>query len=81
MGNDINARIQAIMALKSQGKDPQQLMQMIIQQNPQVKLVMQRLNNMSQGKSPQEFLIQLARQNGVNEQNIQSIYQLFGNNN
>ena len=79
MNNDINSRIQAIMALKSQGKNPQQLMQMIVQQNPQAKLAMQRLNNMAQGKNPQEFLVQLARQNGVNEQNIQSISQLFGN--
>ena len=79
MGNDINERIQAIMALKTQGKDPNQLIQMIIQRNPQAKLAMQRLNNMSQGKNPQEFLMQLARQNGVNEQNIQAIQGLFGN--
>lgn len=80
MGNDINERIQAIMALKTQGKDPNQLIQMIIQRNPQAKLAMQRLNNMSNGKSPQEFLMQLARQNGVNEQNIQALSQMFGMN-
>lgn len=78
MGNDINERIQAIMALKTQGKDPNQLIQIIIQRNPQAKLAMQRLNNMSQGKSPQEFIMQLARQNGVNEQNIQALSQMFG---
>jgi hypothetical protein len=78
MNNDINTRIQAIMSLKQQGKDPNQLMQMIIQRNPQVKLAMQRLNNMSQGKNPQEFIMQLARQNGVNEENIQALSQMFG---
>jgi hypothetical protein len=81
MNNDINSRIQAIMALKSQGKNPQQLMQTLIQQNPKVRLAMQRLNNMAQGKNPQEFLVQLARQNGVNEQNLQAIQGLFGSNN
>lgn len=78
MWNDINERIKAIIALKNQGKDPNQLIQMIIQRNPQAKLAMQRLNNMSQGKSPREFLMQLARQNGVNEQNIQALSQMFG---
>ena len=78
MNNNINERIEAIMSLKQQGKDPNQLMQMIIQRNPQVKLAMQRLNNMSQGKNPQEFIMQLARQNGVNEENIQALSQMFG---
>ena len=78
MNNNINERIEAIMSLKQQGKDPNQLMQMIIQHNPQVKFAMQRLNNMSKGKNPQEFIMQLARQNGVNEQNIQALSQMFG---
>lgn len=81
MNNDINSRIQAIMALKSQGKNPQQLMQMIVQQNPQAKLAMQRLNNMAQGRDMKDFVMQLAKQNGVNEQNLQAIQGLFGSNN
>ena len=81
MNNDINSRIQAIMALKSQGKNPQQLMQMIVQQNPQAKLAMQRLNNMAQGRNMKDFVMQLAKQNGVNEQNLQAIQGLFGSNN
>lgn len=77
MYNDVNERIQAIMSLKQQGKDPNQLIQMAIQRNPQVRLAMQRLNNMAQGKNPQEFIMQLARQNGVTEQNIQALSQMF----
>jgi tRNA G18 (ribose-2'-O)-methylase SpoU len=77
MYNNVNERIQAIMALKQQGKDPNQLIQMAIQRNPQVQVAMQRLNNMAQGKNPQEFIMQLARQNGVTEQNIQALSQMF----
>lgn len=77
MYNDVNERIQAIMSLRQQGKDPNQLIQMAIQRNPQVQFAMQRLNNMAQGKNPQEFILQLARQNGVNEQNIKALSQMF----
>jgi hypothetical protein len=38
------------------------------------------LKNMSNGKSPQEFFSQLARQNGVSEQNMAQLMQMFGNN-
>jgi hypothetical protein len=45
-------------------------MQMLIQQNPQIQNTLVTLRNMSQGRNPREFFSQLARQNGVNEQNM-----------
>lgn len=81
MANDVNSVISQIMALKNQGRNPQQIMQMIIQQNPNYQQNIQTLKNMAQGKSPQEFIMQLARQNGVNQENLQAMQNLFFNNN
>lgn len=77
MQNDINAQIQAILRFKQQGMSPQQVMQMMFQQNPQLQQQMQTVKNMMNGRNPQQFVTQLARQNGMNEQSMQFINQLF----
>ena len=78
--NQMNQAIQSILSMKNAGRNPQQIMQMLMQQNPNVRNAMTTLQNMAQGKNPQEFLMQLARQNGINEQNMQGIMSLFNNN-
>ena len=77
MNNDINSRIQAIMQLKQKGFTPQSVMQMLMQRNPQYNQALQQLKNMSGGRSPQEFVMQLARQNGVSQENLQAIQEMF----
>ena len=77
MQNGINEQISAIMSLKQRGMQPQQVMQMMFQQNPQLQQQMQTVKNMMNGKNPREFVTQLAKQNGVNEQSMQIINQLF----
>lgn len=77
MNNDINSRIQAIIQLKQQGLTPQSALQMLMQRNPNYQIAMQRLNNMSQGRDMKEFVVQLARQNGVSQENLQAIQGLF----
>ena len=81
MGNDINSRIQSIMALKRQGKDPQQVMQMLLQQNPQLQNTLTQMKNMANGRNPRDFVMQLARQNGADDISLQMISQMFDNNN
>ena len=81
MNNDINSRIQAIMQLKQKGFTPQSAMQMLMQSNPNYQIAMQRLTNMAQGRNMKDFVMQLAMQNGVNQENLQAIKSLFGNNN
>lgn len=81
MNNDINSRIQAIMQLKQKGLTPQSAMQMLMQRNPNYQIAMQQINNMAQGRDMKSFVMQLARQNGVSEENLQAISQLFGNGN
>jgi uncharacterized protein YutE (UPF0331/DUF86 family) len=74
---DINQALQNLFAMKNAGRNPQQIMQMLIQQNPQIQNTLATLHNMSQGKSPREFFSQLARQNGVNEQNMAQLMAMF----
>ena len=74
---DINTTIQNILSFRNSGGNPQQLLQMLMAQNPEVQNMFNRVQNMAQGRSPQEFLTQLAKQNGVSEQNIQGILSLF----
>lgn len=76
---NINDTIQGLLALKNAGRNPNQIMQMLIQQNPQAQQMLTQLQNMAQGKDPRQFLSQLARQNGVNPQNISAIMQMLGN--
>jgi DNA-binding transcriptional MerR regulator len=78
MGNGINEQISALMSLKQRGMQPQQVMQMMLQQNPQLQQQLQTLQNMAQGQDPKTFIMQLARQNGANQQSINSIMQLLG---
>lgn len=77
---DVNQALQSLFQMKNAGQNPQAIMQMLMQRNPQYSQMLTQIRNMSQGKNPQEFLMQLARQNGVNEQNLAQLMQMFGNN-
>ena len=77
MTNGTNEQISALMSLKQRGMQPQQVMQMLMQQNPQLNLLMTQFQNMSKGQNPRDFVVQLAKQNGLSEQNINAIMQIF----
>lgn len=75
---DINQSIQQIIALYDSGGNPQQVMQQLMGQNNQIGQMQSQLQNMAQGRSPMEFIMQIAKQNGVNEQNLQGIARILG---
>lgn len=77
MNNDINSVISQIMALKKQGRNPQAVMQMLFQNNPQYQQMATQLKNMAGGRNPKEFVMQLARQNGVSQENLQAMQNMF----
>lgn len=77
-GYDINQTLQGIFAMKNAGRNPQAIMQMLIQKNPQTQQMLTQLQNMAGGRNPKEFVMQLARQNGVSEQNMAQLMQMFG---
>ena len=76
-GYDLNQTIQQIFAMKNAGRNPQAIMQMLMQKNPQAQQMLTQLQNMAQGRNPREFFSQLAKQSGVNEQNLTQIMSLF----
>ena len=74
---DVNQALQNLFQMKNSGKNPQMILQMLMQQNPQAGQLMTQFQNMSNGRNPRDFITQLARQNGVNEQNIIAIQQML----
>lgn len=76
-GYDVNQALQSVIAMKNSGKNPQAILQMLMQQNPQVAQMMTQFRNMSNGQNPRDFITQMARQQGLSEQNISAIQQMF----
>lgn len=75
---DLNTVIGNIISMQQAGKNPQVLMNTILQSNPQYGQMLNQLKNMANGRNPQEFVMQLAQQNGVSPQNLQALQQMFG---
>lgn len=79
MNGNVNENLKQIMLLKQQGKNPQQVMQMLIQQNPQLRQTLAQMKNMAGDRNPKEFVMQMARQNGVGEATLGMISDIFNN--
>lgn len=75
----LNQTLQYIAMAKKQGKNPQMIMNTMLQQNPQMQQQLTQLKNMANGRSPREFIMQMARQNGVEEATLAIISELFDN--
>lgn len=75
--NQLNSVLQNLMNAKRQGKNPQQIMDLILQQNPQARQTLVQLKNMAQGQSPRDFFMKLARQNGADEQSLNILSQML----
>lgn len=75
--NNINHVIQSLIDAKNAGKNPQMILQALMQRNPNYQQLATTLQNMSNGQDPQQFVMQLARQNGVDPQNLQALQQFF----
>lgn len=77
---DINSTLERIIALHDNGGNPQQIMQRMMQQGSPIGQMQAQMQNMAQGRTPMEFILQMARQNGVSEQNLQGIARILGAN-
>lgn len=74
---DLNTFVNNLTNFKRQGKNPQMVMQMMLQQNPQLQQTLTQIKNMANGRNPQEFFTQLARQNGLSQDTLNSIMNLI----
>ena len=62
-----------------QAKDPKQAFMGMIQQNPQVQQKMQQMQNMSGGRSMEQTVRQLAKQQGISEEQLMQAYNSLAN--
>lgn len=74
---DINQTIEQIIRFYDSGGNPQQVMQNIMRQGTPIGQVQTQMQNMAQGRSPKEFILQIAKQNGVSEQNLHQIERIL----
>lgn len=79
MNNQLNKTLQNIYNAKKQGKNPQVVMNMMLQQNPQMQQTLTQLKNMANGRNPKEFFMQMAKQNGVEEATLSLLDEMFNN--
>lgn len=73
-----NNPINMIMQMLNNGGNPQQIMQQIMQNNPQASQMMAQMKNMAGGKSPKDFAMQLAKQNGVDPNQLMEVAKRMG---
>lgn len=62
-----------------QAKDPKQAFMGMIQQNPQMQQKMQQMQNVSGGRSMEQTVRQLAKQQGISEEQLMQVYNSFAN--
>ena len=80
MINNLNNSLQSIINLANSGKSPNEVINMLIQQNPNVKQGLTQLQNMAQGRNMKDFVMQLMKQNtGINPQMFDSLSRIMGN--
>ena len=79
VNNQLNSVLQNIAMAKKQGKNPKMIMNMIMQQNPQMQQTLTQLQNMVGNRNPKEFIMQLAKQNGVEETTLAMLGEMFNN--
>ena len=78
MNNNYNQILQQIIGFANSGKNPQAIMQMLLQKNPQYNQTIAQLQNMAQGRPMNEFVMQLARQKGVDNNTLQQLERIMG---
>lgn len=71
-----NNPMQQMLQMLSMGNNPNQVVQMLAQQNPNVQAI---LNQMQQsGMTPQQFAMQYARQNNIDINQVANAFRKMG---
>ncbi len=79
MINNLNNSLQSIINLANSGKSPNEVINILIQQNPNVKQGLTQLQNMAQGRNMRDFVMQLMKQNtGINPQMFDNLSRMMG---
>lgn len=60
-------------------RNPQQMFEQTVNQNPQIQNTFTQMKNSSNGASFEQMARQLAKQRGVSEEQLMQMYSQFGN--
>jgi hypothetical protein len=70
--------MQLFQALRT-ARNPQQMFEQTVNQNPQLQNTFTQMKNSSNGASFEQMARQLAKQRGVSEEQLMQMYNQFGN--
>ena len=62
-----------------QAQDPKHAFMGMVQQNPQIQQKIQQMQNISGGRSMEQTVRQLAKQQGISEEQLMQAYNSFAN--
>lgn len=68
------------MAKGLKGGNPQQILENLMQQNPNFRTIVQQMQNTSNGRSPKDMVMQMAKQNGMSEADVMQIFNIIPKN-
>lgn len=75
MNNGMNI-FQLAKIFKSKG-NPEKLMQELMMSNPQVREIVGQVKNSTQGATPKNIALQLAKQQGISEEDIMEVFSML----
>lgn len=70
--------LDGLMQFLNGGGDPQKLVEKILQQNPQARQFMQQMKNTANGRSPKEMAMQIAKQRGIDPNQLTQMVNRMG---
>lgn len=69
--------LQNIINLANNGNNPQAVMQMLLQKNPQYQQTLNQIKTMANGMPMDKFVMQLAKQRGLDQNTLSQIERLL----
>ena len=75
-----NNLIQQVISFMNSGGNPQIMVQQMMRQNPQMQNVLMQIKNMIGDRSPKDFAMQVAKQKGIDPEEIEKLSKRMGAN-
>lgn len=67
-----------ILQFLNSGGNPQQMLQQLLQRNPNANRMIEQMKSMAGGKSPKEFAMQMAQQQGIDPEQLMQVARKMG---
>ncbi len=78
MNNNSGDPIQMLMQFMNGGGTPDQVVKMVMGNNPNMQRTLTQIKNMSNGKNPKELALQLAKQRGIDPKQLEELAHKLG---